>query len=129
MKTFIEMAAQGDMVIRVIDKLPVDVKENSDEQGNFVLAHSETGHNHVVKKQEGVTFYANTNNPFIAYLVIDPKKVKEPCILKHLRDHDTHAPLALFVGDKFKTTGKGKKVFEIRRQREYTAEGFRRAQD
>ncbi len=130
MKTFKEQAAQGDMLIRAIDKLPDNVKESIEENGNYVLAHSETGHNHIVKKQEGVSFYQNDNDPFIAYLVIDPKKVKDNVECKHLRDHDTHETISFFTGDIFKSLkDKSKKVFEIRRQREYTPEGFRRAQD
>ena len=130
MKTFKEQAAQGDMVIRVIDKLPEGVKPIDAENGAFILAHSETGHNHVVKQQAGVSFYANQNDPFIAYLVIDSAKVKRDCVIEHLRQHDTHETIALYVGDaEGKTKDKGKKTFEIRRQREYTLEGFRKAQD
>lgn len=130
MKTFDKMAAQGDMLIRAIDKLPDNVKETPAEQDNFVLAHSETGHNHVVKKQEGVSFYASENDPFIAYLVVDMKKVKAPVECKHLRDYDTHETISFFTGDIFsKVKDAGKKIFEIRRQREYVPDGFRRAQD
>lgn len=126
MNNFKNQAAQGDMLIRLIDKLPNGVKETPDENGNFVLAHSETGHNHVIKKQKGVTFYANENDPFVAYLVIAPG-VKGPCEIRHLRDHDTHETIALK-----KPSAKEKeysRIYEIRRQREYTPEGFRRAQD
>ena len=130
MKTFDKMAAQGDMVIRAIDKLPETIMEVKDEKGNYVLAHSETGHNHVVAKQEGVTFYANQNDPFVAYLVVDMAKTKHPVECKHLRDYDTHETISFFTGDIFsKVKDAGKKIFEIRRQREYTPEGFRRAQD
>ncbi len=129
MKTFKEQAAQGDMLIRAIKALPDNVKEIT-ENGDYVLAHSETGHNHVVKKQAGVSFFQNDNDPFIAYLVIDPKKVKGSVEVKHLRDHDTHETISFFVGGTFsKIKDAGKKVFEIRRQREHTPEGFRRAQD
>lgn len=130
MKTFKDQAAQGDMLIRKIETLPEGVKELEDEKGNYVLAHSETGHNHVVKKQEGVTFYQSANDDFIAYLVIDPKKVKGKVEVKHLCDHDTHETISFFVGDAIKSLkDTTKKIFEIRRQREYTPEGFRRAQD
>lgn len=130
MKTFENQAAQGDMFIRVIDKLPEGVTEAKEENGNFVLAHSETGHNHVVKKQEGVSFYQSANDDFVAYLVVDTKKVKHPVECKHLRDYDTHETISFFTGDIFsKVKDAGKKIFEIRRQREYTPEGFRRAQD
>jgi hypothetical protein len=126
MKTFKEQAAQGDMLIRLIDKLPEGVKETPDENGNFVLAHSETGHNHVLKKQPGVEFYANGNDPFVAYVVVTTK-AKKPCEIKHLRDYHTHETIALKKPDiEAKET---KRVYEIRRQREYTPEGFRRAQD
>lgn len=130
MKTFKEQAAQGDMFIRAIDKLPDNVKAVKDENGNFILAHSETGHNHVVKKQHGVSFFQNDNDPFVAYLVVDTAKVKETVECKHLRDHDTHETISFFTGDFLnKIKDHGKKIFEIRRQREYTPEGFRRAQD
>src|ERR1700745_116706 len=116
MKTFKEQAAQGDMFIRVIDKLPEGVKPIDAEQDNFVLAHSETGHNHVVRKQEGVSFFANQNDPFVAYLVVDTNKVKHNVECKHLRDYDTHETISLFTGDTFsKIKDAGKKIFEIRR--------------
>lgn len=112
--TFKNQAAQGDMLIRRIEKLPESAKELCPENGKYILAHSETGHNHVVKKQEGVKFYSNDNDPFIAYLVVDNTK----CFVEHERHFDTHSPIEIPGG-----------TFEIRRQREYTPEGFRRAQD
>ena len=115
MKTFNNQAAQGDMLIRRIDRLPNTVTKLSDEHGKYVLAHSETGHNHTVRKQPGVTFYANDNDPFIAYLVVDNTA---KCYVEHERSFDTHAPIEIKEG-----------VYEIRRQREYTPEGWRRAQD
>lgn len=129
MKTFTYMIAQGDMLIRKIDKLPVNVKPMESEAGNFILTHSETGHHHVVKKQEGISFFQNDNDPLVAYLVVDGKKVKSACFVEHLRDHDTHESISLLkmpTGDKIT---EDKKVYEIRRQREYTAEGFRKARD
>lgn len=113
MKTFNTQAAQGDMLIRRIETLPENVKEVSAEKGVFVLAHSETGHNHVVKADPSVKFYQNANDNFIAYLVVDNEAQVE-----HMRSFDTH-----------ETIGFKKGIYEIRRQREYTAEGFRKAQD
>jgi hypothetical protein len=130
MKTFEKMAAQGDMLIRAIDKLPENVKSVDAEAGNFILTHSETGHHHVVKKQEGVSFFQNDNDPLIAYLVVDNKNVRGNVCVEHLRQHDTHESISFFTGDVFaKGADKFKKIFEIRRQREYTPEGFRKAQD
>lgn len=113
MKTFNNCAAQGDMLIRKIDKLPDNVNALKSEDGNFVLAHSETGHNHVVKETPDVQFYQNANDNFIAYLVVNNEAVVE-----HMRSHDTHESIMIKQG-----------VYEIRRQREYIQEGFRRAQD
>lgn len=114
MKTFKKQAAQGDMLVTKIDKLPTHVTEIKDKTSKFILSHSETGHNHVVKKQPGVTFYAHDNDNFVAYLVVDNTK----CLAEHERGFDTHESIQIKDG-----------VYEIRRQREYTPEGFRRAQD
>lgn len=113
MKYFNNIAAQGDMLIRRIDILPDGVKKLQSENGNFILAHSETGHNHVVKEENGIEFYQHANDNFIAYLVVNNETKVE-----HMRSFDTHETIALKKG-----------VYEIRRQREYTPEGFRRAQD
>jgi len=113
MKTFDKCAAQGDMLIRKIDILPDHVKLLNAENGNYVLAHSETGHNHVVKADSTVKFYQHANDNFIAYLVVD-----NTAVVEHMRSHDTHESIMFKQG-----------VYEIRRQREYIAEGFRRAQD
>lgn len=114
MRVFRNMAAQGDMLIRRIDKLPVNITALPAENGKYILAHSETGHNHTIKQQENVTFYANDDDPLIAYLVVDNSK----CFVEHERGFDTHESIEIDNG-----------VYEIRRQREYTPEGFRRAQD
>ena len=104
---------QGDLCIRRIDKLPKGLKVATAEGGNFILAHSETGHHHVVKER-AAQFLIDETNQFIAYLA-----VKEPCEIEHLRDFDMHAPVMLEGGN----------FYEIRRQREYMPEGFRRVED
>ena len=114
MITFKNQAAQGDMLLRKIDTLPIGIKEISSDNGKYVLAHSETGHHHTVKATESVKFYANDNDPFIAYLVVDNTKA----YVEHERSFDTHSPIEIPEG-----------IYEIRRQREYTPEGYRRAQD
>lgn len=110
---FKTMAAQGDMLITRIEKLPAGLEAAKIERpGYYTLAHSETGHDHVVL-EKSAQLLINKTNAFIAYL-----DVKEPCEVQHLRSFDTHAPIALDKG-----------IYEIRRQREYVAEGFRRAAD
>jgi hypothetical protein len=113
-KTFTNQAAQGDMLLRRIDKLPEGLELSKDEErpGYYILAHSETGHHHVIEKTNAQLLIDKTNE-FIAYL-----EVSEPSEIKHLREHDTHESI---------TVPKG--LYEIRRQVEYTPQGLRRAQD
>lgn len=112
MKTFKHMAAQGDILIRKIDKLPDDIKQAKSVNNEYIVAHSETGHNHAVKSH-GVEFFEAANDPFIGYLVVNNKAK-----LEHQRSFDTHEAIALSPG-----------IYEVRRQREYTPKGFRRAAD
>lgn len=111
-RVFRLMAAQGDALLRKIDKLPDGLELAKAENGHFIVAHSETGHHHVVKERSAQLLIDKTNS-FIAYL-----NVLKPCELEHLRSFDTHEPLALEKG-----------FYEVRRQREYIPEGFRRAAD
>ena len=114
MKTFINQAAQGDVLITRIDALPSTAKKLGSENGKFVIAHSETGHHHTVAEKPGVEFYSS-EDPLIAYLrVIDSTEVT----LEHERSYDTHEALLIPGG-----------TYEIRRQREYTPEGWRRVAD
>ena len=112
MKTFDKIAAQGDVFFKKIDTLPDGLKEMKAENGVHVVAHSETGHNHVIKEQEA-KIYANDNDPFVAYLVVD-----NTAKLEHMRLFDTHETILFKEG-----------IYKITRQREYTPEGYRRAQD
>lgn len=114
MKTFENQAAQGDLYIRRIDKLPAGVTKVKPEKGKFVLAHSETGHHHVVTKRPGVEVFAG-GDPLVSYLtVIDQTEVT----LEHLRNFDKHESILVKGG-----------TYEIRRQREYAPEGWRRVAD
>jgi hypothetical protein len=112
MKTFKKQAAQGDLLITKIDALPCGVTRAEDENGEHIVAHSETGHNHVLSA-EHVDLYQAANDPFIAFAV-----VHHPTSLRHLRSFDTHSPIKINPG-----------IYRINRQREYTPEGYRRAQD
>lgn len=114
MKTFQNCAAQGDLFIRRIDRVPEDATKANPENGKFILAHSETGHHHSVVERPGVNFFV-TQDPLVAYLsVIDSVEV----VLEHERTFDTHESLLIKGG-----------TYEIRRQREYTPEGWRRVAD
>ena len=50
MKTFENIAAQGDFLIIRIDSLPSseEIETFDAENGKYIVAHSETGHNHTM---------------------------------------------------------------------------------
>jgi gentisate 1,2-dioxygenase len=117
MKTFQNCAAQGDLMLRRIDKLPAGAKRVQVQNGNYVLAHSETGHNHVVAERPNVAFYT-TDDPMVSYLEVVQATDEMEALLVHLRDWDTHETIKVPPG-----------VFEVRRQREATPEGWKRVED
>lgn len=115
MKTFNNQFAQGDCWGRRIDAIPAAAVVQTPENGVHVVAHSETGHNHVIEADpENVTFFQDPADPLKAYLEVLATDVQ----LNHLRAHDTHETIQIPPGR-----------YEIRRQREYQPEGFRRAAD
>lgn len=117
MKSFKTQAAQGDMLIRRIDALPLAAKPESAKAGVFVLAHSETGHNHVVLERPNVKFYS-TDDPLVSYLEVIEATDMAEALIEHLRTWDTHETISVSPG-----------IYEVRRQREYSPEGWRRVAD
>lgn len=123
MKIVNTQGAQGDVMFRRIDALPDDARRAEATDGAFVVAHSETGHNHVVMERPGLAYFSAMDDLRalaeggieIAYLVVEGDT---PALVEHQRSFDTHETIGLAPG-----------VWEIRRQREYTPEGFRRAAD
>lgn len=103
---------QGDLMIRRIDALPKSVKAVDGENNVHILAHSETGHHHVIDAGLADRFIDQMND-FIGYL-----SVASDAEIRHLRSHDTHETLMLTPG-----------IYEVRQQREYVPEGYRRAAD
>lgn len=117
MKTFTKMAAQGDFIILRINDIPSGVERiNPSPSGHIVVAHSETGHDHVMLA-ERVTAYkrVDTKEADLYEMFLS---VEAPTEINHLRSFDTHEKLLVPPGN-----------YTVRRQREYVAEGFRRAQD
>ena len=117
MKTFKKMAAQGDFIIIRVDNIPEDLKEMKIENGKVVVAHSETGHDHVMEATHVKAFAkeadGRTVNLYEMFL-----QVSGPTEIVHNRSFDTHESILVGEGN-----------YMIRRQREYTPEGFRKAQD
>lgn len=119
MKTIKRFGAQGDVVLRRVPSMPKDVIETKREAGMVVVTHSETGHHHAIK-HDGVTMFEAPANPLVAYLSLD---MGVDATVEHLRPYDTHETLKL-LGNKTKKT-----VWEVRRQREHSPEGWRRVVD
>lgn len=100
---------QGDVMVQRVDKVPLEAEDAK----TSIVAHSETGHHHVATKAkvfsvpDGMTLYM--------------KALGTEIDLEHKRPYDTHETIRLLTkpGD----------VFKIRRQREYTPEGWRRVED
>lgn len=116
-RTFTNQAAQGDLLIRRINKLPQDIKQASSKDGHFVVAESETHHHHVIDARPNVKVY-DTENPLLSYLEVIEATDATETLLRHLRGHDTHETISIAPG-----------IYELRRQREHTPEGWRRAAD
>ena len=104
--------AQGDMLIIPVPEIPKTAKPAKAEGVYFILAHSETGHHHVIERAKAEVYEA-ADDAFIAYV-----KALAPADISHQRPFDTHETVQLSPGN-----------YEIRRQREYMPEGFRKAQD
>lgn len=114
---------QGEALFIEVDSIPEGLEEASPVNGNLIIAHSETGHHHVIDvsrishKTGGsktARHLIDKTNEFISYL-----EVNDNCEVKHLRDHDTHKSMPLEKGKKY----------QVRLRREYAPEGFRKVQD
>lgn len=71
------------------------------ENEQLILGHSETGHHHVMQavrndvhiSQAAEAYVAADNDNYVHLRLI------EPCVLRHLRDNDTHEGLVFPPGD------------------------------
>jgi len=116
MRTFTKMAAQGDFVIIKIAELPTNIKAVAPEQGQIVVAHSETGHNHVMEASRVKAYELEVDSGQDIYELF--LNVEAPTPIEHLRSYHTHESIMVNPG-----------IYRIRRQREYTPEGWRKAAD
>ena len=107
------MAAQGDVIFRRVKELPTNAAATK-RAGRLVVAHSETGHHHAIDDL-GVVRY-EVGDPLVCYLQITDAFAD----VVHHRSFDTHETLRLLGGGS---------IWECRRQREWTPEGWRRVED
>ena len=120
MKTITTMAAQGDVMFIRVEKLPKGaVKQPKSEE--IIVAHSETGHHHMALQAHEYYTAPGTRGEMLSYLVASGSL---PIVIEHRRPYDTHETLEL----KGPPIG-GEVVWEVRRQREHTPEGWRRVED
>lgn len=118
MKIVHQFGAQGDVVFIRVAKLPKDATPV--EYGHeLVIAHSETGHHHVIERPDASIMLFNTPNPLISYLQLRGRAVAD---VVHLRDFDTHESLRLEAEAPDST-------WEIRRQREWDNAAARQVND
>lgn len=111
-------ARQGDVYLIRIGKLPSGIKPiQPSADGKYILAHSESGHNHVVEAKPNVKYFSS-DDPLVNYLQVLDATDEMENFLVHLRDYDTHETIK-FVPD----------VYCAISGRESAPEGWRRAAD
>jgi len=107
------VAFQGDTMLRRCTALPEGARRLEGPESN-VVAHSETGHHHIV---EGGEVFVIPSEPLSLYV----KATSNDVSFKHLRAWDTHQTINFKaeIGD----------VISVRLQREMTPVGWQRALD
>ncbi len=117
MRSFQDVCAQGDVLIRKVKSIPKSAKVVAPSGNEVIVTHSESGHSHVMvldrTDNPSVEMFSSTDNPLIAWL-----KVNRPTALEHQRSFDTHESIMFEPG-----------IYEVRRQREYSPEGWRQVMD
>ncbi len=116
MQQFNKVCAQGDVLfIRMNDdfRIPANaIKQEAESDGTLIVTRSETLHHHTVLERD-CELFQDPANALLAWI-----KVNRPTLLEHQRPYDTHEAIKFAPGN-----------YEIRRQREYTPEGWRRVAD
>lgn len=119
-----EVSAQGDVLMFRIAALPSEAMRQQAENGLLIVTHSETGHHHAVEARPGIELYMNPKDPLVGWLRIE-KKAQYADVVHH-RPWDTHETQRLLALDSDEA---GEVIWEIRRQRENSPEGWRRVVD
>lgn len=114
-KKYAGLRSQMESIKRAGDAQPEGLALAPPTEGKHIVAHSETGHHHFVDSAGCVMFNPETADPFTCFLRVD---AEDGVDVVHGRAWDTHESLRLSKG-----------LWMIRRQREYTPEGFRRVED
>lgn len=122
MKSFLKVAAQGEITIIRVGEVPTSKKLDGDpltlEHGQLIIGHSETGHHHVLERTSGATVTVSDRAP--AGMKILHAILTEVNALVHVRGHDTHETIGLLPGEY---------EFRIAREFDHYAELARQSQD
>jgi hypothetical protein len=116
----VDTARQGELYIDRVSVLPKGLKKIEPTNNIYVMAHSESGHNHVIEANPNVNIYA-TDDPMLSYLEVIEVTDEVECLLKHLKEGlDSHATFKFEAG-----------IYELRNQSEAdnSPAGWRRAAD
>lgn len=117
MKIVKKFGAQGDVVFihRGKYQIPAGATAAKREGGKLIVTHSETGHHHATLDPKAMMFDVDQTLSFLRMGDEDHLEIE------HFRPFDTHETLSL--------RGEPGDVWEIRKQREHTPEGWRRVMD
>lgn len=115
MKSFINEAAQGEMVFVRVNEMPSDIIAEQPTNGEYLVGHSTSGHHHVMSSKDVKLFRspATDTRPLFSYIVVE-----QPTEMLHRKDYQAHESLLFSPG-----------MFEVRHQRERTPTGWRMAID
>jgi hypothetical protein len=120
MKTIKNSARQGELYIDRVPNLPNSAKKILPIKGVYIVAHSESGHHHVIEEAPSVNLYS-TDDPMVSYLEVIESTEETEALLRHLKSGTERHDDIRFTGG----------IYELRNQSEAdsTPEGWRRAAD
>lgn len=108
-------SAQGDVIIERASTMPDSATAATEHDGGFIVAHSESGHHHIIRGSVRMFVAPADGDPgIVGYLKVGD----DGAVLTHHRHDDTHESQHF-----------GKGLWQIRGQREGTPEGWRRVED
>lgn len=89
--------AQGEVTFERVEEIPAGyVAAAPDHASGYIVAHSETGHHHVLEREGAEYFPPTKEDALVAFARI---VVGAPGNVKHLRQHDTHPAIQLTPGN------------------------------
>ena len=108
------ISRQGDAMFILLDELPDDAVKIESNDPETIIAHSETGHNHVIKSND-IDFYKASNDDKFGFYIV----TKSDTYVTHLRAKDTHDKIYF----------KKDSIIKLRRHKVYEDGGYKPAID